>query len=456
MRKTALLLALISAPAIASGNKPPDVPAFVPVAATYASGVAPNVVATGTPPAYAAMPANIATSPTTGWLVTTDTSYCTFGVPGDGSHGCAVARVAVEAKMRTLGMSTHIGFNDPIRNYGQPGTSHLHQFFGNSSTNAYSTYASLRRRPGSAMAGGVINATAYWFPCLIKTNPFSDGKNYCVKANNGTVYYEGAQGISAGVGDEVYMPRGLRFVFGTNMDDPDDLVVKAEIAAANAQPGTSGRYSYKTSGFVGWTCAGSAYKVALKNTDNSDPWAGACTSSDVMIAEAISPGCWDGSNLWSPSGYAHMRQTIRDNTLSLDVCPNNWYRVFMVRVKPQFTHSGFADYGSWRLSSDDMAATNAGHAMRNGESFHTDYLFGWDDTVLRTTEDFCIGANSATGHECDSSTLTATTRLITSENAPDGSRIPQVPTVTYGTASAGVMWQVPAATGVATTIHTGH
>lgn len=450
----ALLLAFCFATPAFAGAKPPDVPAYVAIAATYASGSTPNVVATGTPPAYANMPANIATSPTTGWIVSTSVAYCVVGVVSDGSHGCTNGYTGVETKARFEGNVTHILHDDPIRNYGAPGTSHLHEFFGNSSTNAYSTYNSLRKRPDSSMGGGVINASGYWFPCPILTNPFSDGKNYCVKADNVPVYYEGSQAVSAGVGNEVYMPRGLRFVLGTNMDDPDDNAVKAEIAAANAQPGTSGRYSYIGNGFNndGWACGASKYPY-LKNTDGTDPWGGACTAGQIT-ADAVGPACWDGTNLWSSSGYAHVRQEIRDNTLSLNVCPNGWYRIFKVHVKATFTQAGFNDYKLWRLSSDDMAATNAGHAMRNGESYHTDYLMGWDDTVLRTTEDFCVGANGATGHECNSSTLTSTTRLITGENAPDGSRLPQVPHPTYGTASASLMFQVPASAHGPMTLHT--
>ena len=61
---------------------------------------------------------------------------------------------------------THSAADDPIKLPGLPGESHLHDFFGNPSTGAGSTYASMR---AAATACGVAADTAgYWSPALYR------------------------------------------------------------------------------------------------------------------------------------------------------------------------------------------------------------------------------------------------------------------------------------------------
>ena len=62
---------------------------------------------------------------------------------------------------------SHRNQDDPIVFPRQPGRSHDHTFFGNRSTNAFSTAASLRkhRRTSCPYSGGADSA-AYWAPTL--------------------------------------------------------------------------------------------------------------------------------------------------------------------------------------------------------------------------------------------------------------------------------------------------
>lgn len=422
--------------------KPPDVPDYTPTAATYAAGTTLNVLGDGsnawggTAPYIASMPADIPTTEyPTGWIVNTAISQCLTDM-----GGCP------EAKMRTQVNGSHILYDDPIRNYGLPGTSHCHQFFGNRGTNAFSTYATQRTRRGSNAGGGPYNATGYWLPCPVLTNPFADGKNYAVKIDNVIVYYTANPGIPNHESLS-RLPRGLRYILGVNMSDPDNTLIQAEIAAANAQPGTAGRYSGGSyNGFNGWVCASTGQKVKyLKNTDGSDPFSPTCPAgAQNFYVEFVAPSCWDGVNPWSPGGYKHMRYKVNDNVAGKSVCPNGWYELPEFQGKAYFTLGAFATYGQVRLASDDAAATAAGHAMRNGESFHTDWFGGWDDTVFMKWQNFCLGIEGQTAHQCDYSTISATERLITDSAAPDGSRNPQVDVnASYGVGSAGVMYQLP-------------
>src|SRR3954447_5181267 len=59
---------------------------------------------------------------------------------------------------------SHTGANDPIVHFGHPGESHPHTFFGNSTTNAFSTLASLRA--GKTTCRIKADTAAYWVPTL--------------------------------------------------------------------------------------------------------------------------------------------------------------------------------------------------------------------------------------------------------------------------------------------------
>lgn len=465
----ALLPAIAQAQAMDGGfARPPDVPAYVEKFNGYASGVLENIVGDGstarggTMPVLSTMPADIP-STATGWVNTTTGDFVTITNPA-----------AEEAKFRTVGDFSHAAYNDPIRNYGKPGTSHLHCFFGNTQTNAFSTYAGLRTRANarsaaskaaSTVAGGPYNATGYWHPCVIKPNAFGDGKSYVVKPTVYIIYY--VQNPATRALSEQRIPRGMRYVFGTNMDDPYDTIVKAQIATANAQTGTAGRYAYLGNGFIGYAChatnggaaiptaLGGDYTPGFKTAAGGDPWAGACTAGMFISMNFNGPNCYDGTNIWSPGGYKHFRNYITDNTSSRGDkgCPNGWFQLPAITIVAWLKHQGYADYGTWILSSDAMANAKAQLIAPGtpdgppGWSNHTDWMGGWNDATLTTWLDFCFGVSGGTMHTCANSTIDATHKLMGGEGgvAPDNSRNPQVDTVTaYSTLVRSDMVQVPA------------
>lgn len=480
-----LLALLLLMPSIASAQtiqdgfvRPPDVPAYVPVTDTYASGTTPNVIGDGSTARGGTMPVlayQLADIPSTatGWF---ETLSCDENDPGGPCHKVTTP-ASEEAKFRTLADYSHVNYDDPIRNWGQPGTAHCHMFFGNTSTNFRSTYASLRTRANanangtpkhaaSTIAGGPYNATAYWFPCIIKPNAFGDGKAYAMKVDEIVVYYVENPASNALAAQRV--ARGKRYIFGTNMDDPRDTIFKAKIAAANAQPGTAGRYEYAGNGFVGWQCrtadkttiiasvTGDHYP-AFKTAAGADPWGGNCTSGMWLQAEFNAPACYDGRNLWSPGGYKHLRQRVIDNVNTgsiIEGCPNGWFKLPQLSQTIWFKHQGFADYGTWYASSDAMAqaaaqAINpADPNMRPGESMHVDWLGGWDDTTFMKWQNYCIGVSGGTMHVCDSSLVSATEALtggFSGVNSPDGTRNPQVQqNPEFNTTSRSLMVQLPA------------
>lgn len=374
----------------------------------------------GTPPALRIEPADVPTTASTAGLTMASASYR----PPNG-----------EAKARFVCAASHIAPDDPLRSYGAPGRSHLHQFFGNPKTDAFSTYASLRANTEAATcSGGMLNNTGYWFPCFMKTLP--DGQRACVRASQIVLYYvEGDLNLVPSL-QRVF--RGFGYVFGVNMDDPDDVGVKAEIAAANAASkaaGGSETYQYVGTGLGGYSChtrdssntivngsgptspnAGNPVQPYLRNADGT-PTLPNCPPDGRIRISLVSPACWDGVNLQSyGSGYKHVRQGIRErDTATEQICPSGWYRIPRFQLTVFFDYDNVDDFTAWRLSSDDHAEMVAGHTMENGRSFHTDWFGAWDygtesnpGVMLKWLHN-CTGVRRPDGtntpHDCDASTI---------------------------------------------------
>ena len=110
-----------------------------------------------------------------------------------------------------------LSYDDPIVYPGQPGKSHLHQFYGNTAANANSTFASLRGSGDSTCNnmgnGTAANRSAYWMPAML------DGKGNVVQPDYTQTYYKRVPDNSptclkykcAGI------PNGLKFIFGYDM-----------------------------------------------------------------------------------------------------------------------------------------------------------------------------------------------------------------------------------------------
>jgi lysophospholipase L1-like esterase len=226
-------------------------------------------------------PVNENAVPCSNWGLTVD-----FGGPSS----------CTEAKFRTYVDFSHILPDDPIRNARQPGSSHLHCFFGSGSTNAYSTYGSLRNQAlRSTAAGTDANGTGYWFPCIVSVNPFGNSKNYVVPPNVITLYYvtTPAKGVVM-----THLPKGLRYVFGYEMDDAWAWL-QTYVDAANAASSNHSRYSL-TSPTLGirWATAGyhcegatsiseghdprdTTSNLYLKTPTGADPYGGTCEGANV-------------------------------------------------------------------------------------------------------------------------------------------------------------------------------
>lgn len=264
----------------------------------------------------------------------------------------------VVGAFRFICTPSHNAYDDPIVYPGQPGASHLHTFFGNTLADANSTYESLRTT-GESTCNNMLNRSAYWIPSMM------NGEGKVVMPNRVAIYYKRrpetdpecqVQGQAC-----VALPRGLRYVFGYNMQNPassDSFYINCQGPGA-----TPGNYA------------------------NIPEAAVNCPSGAEIGAIVGAPECWDGVNLDSPDHRSHMAKLYRDSN-GVARCPDT--HPFVI---PTFTlsawwttddtldRSGNLDplNKTWHFSSDRMAGM-APHTP--GSTFHSDWFGAWDDDIM--------------------------------------------------------------------------
>lgn len=339
-----------------------------------------------------------------------------------------------EAKFRTNVDFSHMAPDDPIRNARDPGKSHLHCFFGAGSTNAYSTFKTLRNHAlNSTAAGTDANGTAYWYPCPIVLNPYGNGKNYAIKADFITVYYVGDP---AQMRTAAHIPIGLRYVLGFDMDD-QYAWLQTILNSANAAQGYT-RYTMTNPGTgrfqtqATYNCTGATPLTVsyIVNADGSDPHAGTCASGAQYYIKITGPQCYDGTHLWSPGGYKHLIPSVWDTVANNWTCPYNYYRIPDLTLEITITQHGWTDRQRWALSSDIAYRAAKGLTaaqVPSGMTFHTDWMDGWDNAIRLIWENNCLGVEAQTPHECNNSQISSTQQLKGGGSGENGvSRTPQV------------------------------
>jgi hypothetical protein len=266
-----------------------------------------------TPPSVVEL-TNIPIPSNTGRVVTT-------AAQGPGSPYCVNlidGGTCQEYKFRTQIDCNYILPDDPLRNFGLPGTSHLHEFCGGGSVNAWSTYKTQRQHSiDSTAAGNDANGTGYWRPCTVVLNPFGNGKNYCIKDDWWIVYYSGYPGKKT-----AHYPVGFRYVLGFDMDSTSPATqfpwLKSVADAANVLQGST-RYTLTDSNGhyqnqVSYNCTGAtpATVYVYKNADGSDPFNGTCEyskftgsiSGTTLTVTAVTTGTLRVSQTLSGTGLS--------------------------------------------------------------------------------------------------------------------------------------------------------
>jgi uncharacterized protein DUF1996 len=281
----------------------------------------------------------------------------------------------VVGAFRFICLPGHLAYDDPIVFPGQPGRSHLHQFYGNTGTNANSTYRSLRTS-GNSTCMSPVNRSAYWMPAML------DGRGNVVRPDYVTIYYKRRPASDpkcnpardpAAEGICVPLPNGLKFVFGYNMLNPSTAPTGALYFNCDGAGATLGHYPD--------IVAASRF----------------CPSGSRLGALISAPNCWDGRNLDSPDHRSHVSYMVRDRMTGVVACPATHPYVI-----PTFTmgawymtdstldRSGSWTAGrtvTWHLASDVMAGMPM---ARPGTTFHADFMMAWDPAVKDLWHANCI------------------------------------------------------------------
>ena len=251
---------------------------------------------------------------------------------------------------RTTCSLSHFSFDDPIVYPGQPGASHLHEFFGNTSTDANTTSETIASQGNSTCRGGTLNRTAYWTPAVFDTRT-----GVVQVPDEGVFYYKTGYNIDPKVVQP--MPTGLRMIAGNSK-------------ATAAQP------------YVSWDCRD-------HYTGNESPTIPTnCPVGDAVRLTVIFPQCWDGVHLDSPDHKSHMSYPDYRNPPQQSTCPST-HPVTLPEVTEHFDYpvTKTSNPAYWRLSSDTYS-----QSLPGGYSAHADWMMGWDPATMKTIATKCLEA----------------------------------------------------------------
>jgi len=319
-----------------------------------------------TDPVPAPAPAPAPSAGPTGTAVYVDTKKIPTGWSGFSGDKLQTATSAPSSgdgsgAFRTTCKWSHMAFDDPIVYPGQPGLSHLHTFFGNTGTNAYSTTSTISTTGNSTCNGGTINRTAYWVPTMIDT---LDGRP--VGANNDQ--YVGSQfyyktGYTLPVALIKPAPAGLRMIVGDSKGNPSN---PSKVA------------SYR--------CIknGGATQADIGTAQSTIPY---CQVSGytVMRMSITFPQCWDGVNLDSPDHKSHMANAVYTTGNQQGYCPaTHPVAIPEISFEIEYPVRSTDDTRRWRLSSDNYDTSQPA-----GYSSHGDYMMGWKTDAMAAFVKYC-------------------------------------------------------------------
>ncbi|GAA2576102.1 hypothetical protein GCM10010435_60230 [Winogradskya consettensis] len=239
---------------------------------------------------------------------------------------------------------SHSAPDDPIVFPGQPGASHLHDFLGNASTNAYSMYESM-----DGVTSTCVNNDrgAYWAPTL-----YRDGK--AVHPDGAVVYYTATAYNAATV-------------------EPFPADFKMIVGDKNATTADEAR---KGPGKIYWGCHNNSQIDYSRREPPTD-----CTGSVGIQLRVDFPSCWDGITV-AGNAIEHMRFPSGGD------CPKGFPHAL--------PHIGF--HATYDFDSPDTGDIT--FSSGNVYSVHVDFWNTWDQKTLQTLTDNCLNAKdtSKCGH----------------------------------------------------------
>jgi hypothetical protein len=244
---------------------------------------------------------------------------------------------------------THSRAADPIVSFGVFPSRHLHDFFGNESTNETSTHASLREAGTTCRVDH--DRSAYWVPAAY------DRHGHRVPMAFVQAYYRAEPGI-----DVHAFPAGARILAGNAYASSDQRGLLRFHCGQNG-PHTSPRRS------APYDC--SAY---VDPTDSRF-----IPAATGVVIEILFPACWRGSGT-NPTDFRY--GTPRPSNQA--TCPSG-FAVRVPNLSPRF-HTNLVDGVGMRFSSGPYFT---GHA---------DFFEAWNRKEFRKLVERCLNAHALCGH----------------------------------------------------------
>jgi hypothetical protein len=249
---------------------------------------------------------------------------------------------------------SHASNDDPIVLPRRPGRSHAHTFFGNVSTNASSTLASLRR--AGTTCSIPADKAAYWIPTL-----YEGGR--AVKPAKGQFYY-----VMRGYDEMRPFPAGLRVIAGDAGARRPQSVRTAYWACGGGGGVRSGpARSIPTCGVVT-----TGFTVVVKRCRSCAPERTRRKVSKQTFLElhVTFPDCWDGVHLDSRDHKSHMAYS------RAYVCPaSHPVKVPLIQLNVQYPTTG----------GDDVELASGGEF-----SGHADFFNAWEQRALTRLVNECF------------------------------------------------------------------
>jgi len=274
-------------------------------------------------------------------------------------------------------MAGQLAKDDPIVYPGQPGKSHLHQFFGNTAANASSNYQSLRTTGGSTCTRSADTSpqrSAYWMPAML------DGAGNAVKPDWVNTYYKRLPASDpqcakttdpAVAGHCIEMPNGLRFILGYNM------------ANGSGGPTDTNSADYWAMGFdcVTRDVGNQVSLTGVQHTMADIVATGKCPAGSWLRAFVRFPACWDGKNL----DVADHRSHITFGVAAVGCPADHPYNIPEIAIQAYYTTDANFVAGRWHLSSDEMMPGTV-----PGSTLHMDYWEAWSQVLKDLWNAKCI------------------------------------------------------------------
>lgn len=260
---------------------------------------------------------------------------------------------------RTLCLTGHRNFDDPIVYPGNPGVSHQHQNFGNVSTDFSSTYVSMvaaettcddSTRPAPPPESG--DTAGYWMPV-----PVVNGEP--IEPPIGAIFWYRQPLACGDVYAGTYCAQAATMKIHHTF--PKDL--RVVIGAATATSADTNPLFAMQAGHMHWNCYPSLGVTYTPTPNECKTLAEGVPGGARLDLWLVFPACWDGVRLDSPNHRDHLAYTSELG------CPAT-HPVVLPQLFAQIPYTPFngSDFDGWTSGADYTA--------------HFDFWNAWDQARL--------------------------------------------------------------------------